>query len=131
MTLSTKELDSLLFLLEDPDQEVYTNVKKRLVSFGSQVIEKLESTADFTDNELVLKRVDNILVKIRFHHLKDKFQHWLDFETGNLLKGLNLICAYNYPGLNAEAIEELIKIEARNLVGIGREFFSYQNRHDI
>jgi len=115
MTLSTKELDSLIFLLEDPDTDIYNNVRERLVSYGSSVLEKLESTAEFSNNELVNKRVGEILTHIRFEDLQQKFQEWLDFEPGNLLKGLNLICTYNYPGLNFEAVEELIKIVKREV----------------
>ena len=36
------EIDALLRLLDDPDEQIYHQIEKRLLSYGAEVIEFLE-----------------------------------------------------------------------------------------
>ncbi len=40
---STREIDALLKLLDDPDQEVYTAISAKILDFGKDIIPNLES----------------------------------------------------------------------------------------
>jgi len=115
MDKSEKELNSLIYLLDDPDREIYSNVKTKLIGFGKQVLERLESTWEFTQDELVQERIEEIIHQINFEQLKGRFSEWLDADTHDLFDGINLVCTYQYPDLNFERIKSILRILKKDI----------------
>jgi len=68
---SKTEIESLLFLLDDPDPFVKESVKNRFEELGEKVVPLLDSFKAETKNELQKKHATDILHDITFRHLQE------------------------------------------------------------
>ncbi len=99
------EVDALLYLLEDPDKDVYAQIRSKILSYGSEILPELYDLGDESDNELILTRIAELKHAIHFNHIAYELEHWAEFESENLLKGLTLICSYQFQDLNIDMLE--------------------------
>lgn len=96
------EVDAVLYLLEDPDQEVFKHIKAKIISFGLEILPELDNIKENTQNSLVQKRISDIQHSIGYNNLCEDLNFWAQNNSDNLFKGISLICNYQYPGLNFE-----------------------------
>ena len=54
-----KEISALFHLIDDPDEEVFTTVSDRIISFGKEIIPNLESLWENTPAEDVQERIES------------------------------------------------------------------------
>ena len=64
--IDTKELSSLVKLLDDPDQEIYNRIREKLISFGPGVVHYLEGIWQQSMDTLMQERIEDIIHKIQF-----------------------------------------------------------------
>lgn len=100
----TNQQSALLYLLEDPDEQVFQQIKSKLVTLGDEMIPKLEEKWESSANELVQERIEDILQLINFRTFRYKLEHWVNSSENDLLSGVLLACEYAYPNLNNEDI---------------------------
>ena len=107
--INQSEVNALIKLVEDPDPHVYSHVKNKLISYGNDVLESIESTCLKTtkNNEHQLKLKD-IISQIRLSDLSDKLEKWKNSSNRDLLKGALIISQYQYPYIKESDIEEEI-----------------------
>lgn len=105
------ELKALINLLDDPDEEVFTHVKARLMNLGDKIIPMLESVWEMGDpfNNLVQTRIENIIHDIQFTNIKNAIINWAQNESNDLLKGVILVAKYQYPDLDEKQIYRKIE----------------------
>lgn len=70
--MNDKELESLIKLLDDPDAEVSQHVEERLLSYGNEVIEYLESAWEQSFDALLQERIENLVHKIQYNSVKNR-----------------------------------------------------------
>jgi regulator of sirC expression with transglutaminase-like and TPR domain len=104
--LKPSELKALINLLDDPDEEVYTHVKERLMNLGDEIIPMLENVWEMGDpfNNLVQTRIENIIHDIQFSIIKKALLDWAENDSEDLLKGIILVAKYQYPDLDEKVI---------------------------
>lgn len=109
-----KEISALFHLIDDPDEEVYTTVSSRIISFGKEIIPNLENLWESTNSEDVQERIETIIHKLHFRDLTEDFVNWK--KSGcDLLTGALLTARYHYPELQEiQAKQEIEKIR-RNI----------------
>jgi regulator of sirC expression with transglutaminase-like and TPR domain len=113
--LDDKELDSLIYLLEDTDETIVSQVEERLLSFGMDVIPFLEQKIFFLDNERQIHRVQLLLKKLKYDSLIDYFKIWVVEGATDLLGAVINIAGLKYPELDRQVIEnqiDKIKLDA-------------------
>jgi hypothetical protein len=111
---SSREINALLNLVDDPDEEVYITVEKRLMSYGSPVIPHLENLWENTLSEAVQERIEMIIHRIHYTDLKNELLQWYAGDR-ELLHGALLVAKYQYPELQTiKALQEIEKMR-RNL----------------
>ncbi|MDQ3192961.1 MAG: transglutaminase-like domain-containing protein [Bacteroidota bacterium] len=105
--MENKEIKALIDLLDDPDEEVYSHVKVKLLSFGEQIIPVLEHVWEMGDpfNNIIQTRIETIIHKIQFDNISGELTKWAKEGTNDLLTGAILIAKYQYPDLNEEKIK--------------------------
>lgn len=106
---NSKEINALIKLLDDPDQEVFTHVEKRLIEYGTQVIDYLENQWEHSLDTLLQERIENIVHKIQFNSVKEDLNLWFHSGAFDLLQGALAINRYQYPDLDEQKI--IIQIE--------------------
>ncbi len=112
--VENKEIKALFHLIDDPDEEVYTSVSDRIISFGKGIIPNLENLWENTLDEDLQERIELLIHKLHFRDLADDFKNW---KTGSaeLLQGAMLTAQYHYPEIQStQTLQEIEKLR-RNL----------------
>jgi regulator of sirC expression with transglutaminase-like and TPR domain len=104
MIENTKEIASLIRLLDDPDREIFTHVHNRLKSYGSDVIEYLEGAFGQAFDPIQQDRIANLVHEIQFGSVKNELQAWQQSGAFDLLQGAIIINKYQYPDLDEQKI---------------------------
>ncbi len=107
-SLSSVELSSLISLLDDPDENVFSQIREKLLSLGQEVIPHLESAWENSFDPLFQNRIENIIHKIQFDSIREDLHNWAMLGGQNLLFGTILIARYQYPDLHEEKIKKQI-----------------------
>ncbi len=110
MQMNTKEIASLIKLLDDPDPEVSQHVEDKLLTYGQEVIEYLENAWEQSFDAILQERIENLVHKIQFSAIKTELQLWSMSGAFDLLQGVLIINRYQYPDLDEQKI--INKIEA-------------------
>src|SRR5690554_325937 len=102
--LNEKELHALVSLLDDPDPEVKTHVKGKIISLANSIIPFLEEKWESSFNPDLQKEIEELVHELQFAMLKDRLAVWRDSDEQDLLTGLWLINTYQYPELEFEKL---------------------------
>lgn len=112
--IENEEIRALFHLIDDPDEEVFTTVSDRLVSFGRGILPNLENLFENTFDENLQRRIEMVIHKLNFRDLKDDMVKWKDGQA-DLIQGAIKVSKYLHPDFNYTAtIQEIEKIR-RNI----------------
>ncbi|MEO9004665.1 MAG: hypothetical protein ABI288_08000, partial [Ginsengibacter sp.] len=78
--LENKEISALFYLIDDPDDEVFSTVTERIISHGRSIIPNLEHLWENSADHQVQERIELIIHKLHFRDLTEEF---LDWKNGN------------------------------------------------
>jgi regulator of sirC expression with transglutaminase-like and TPR domain len=109
------EVNSLIRLLDDPDIEVYDHVHQKLLSFGMEAIEYLESAWEQAFDPIQQDRLANLVHEIQFDTLKNDLKLWHQGGAFDLLQGILVINRYQYPDLDEQKVINQIEAIKRDI----------------
>lgn len=112
---NNKEIDALIRLLDDQDNEVYQHVEEKLMSYGNDVIDYLETAWEKSFDAILQERIENLVHKIQFRNVKRELELWHIGGGFDLLQGLITINKYQYPDLDEQKIINEIEIIKRDI----------------
>ncbi len=98
--MDLKEIASLIRLLDDPDAEIAQHVEEKLLSYGNEVVEILESAWEQSFDAILQTRIENLVHKIQFQTVRRELQLWHLGGSFDLLQGMLIINKYQYPDLD-------------------------------
>ncbi len=108
--VENKEISALFHLIDDPDNDVYSTVSNKIISFGKAIIPNLEDLWENTINEEVQERIESLIHKLHFDDLTGDFVNWKNGSV-ELLQGALLIAQYHYPEMQSlQALQEIEKM---------------------
>ena len=113
--INETEVNSLIKLLDDPDQEIYNHVHEKLLSLGSEAIEYLESAFEQAFDSIQQERIANLVHEIQFGILKNDLKLWYQGGAFDLLQGILVINRYQYPDLDEQKIINQIEALKRDV----------------
>jgi regulator of sirC expression with transglutaminase-like and TPR domain len=99
-----KEIESLVKLLDDPDQEISQHVEERLLSYGYEIVGYLESVWEQSFDAILQERIENLVHKIQFSNVKTELKLWNLGGSFDLLQGVIAVNKYQYPDLDEQKI---------------------------
>lgn len=102
--MPVNKLDSLITLLDDPDDSVFNFVLEEIIKEDISLVDRLEHIWETSLDELVQKRIEFIIQKIQLKDTRKKIQNWANQETLDLFEGFFLISRYQYPELKLKSI---------------------------
>ena len=102
------EIASLVRLLDDPDENIFDQIKEKLMEIGPECIPSLEK-ARFEDNygDLFISRAEHLIHDIGFGTLKKVHEKWLKFPV-KLIDGVTQLDQYFFPNITASFIQHEI-----------------------
>lgn len=108
--MKSKEFKALLFLLDDPDLEVFGQVKDKILTLGSEVIESLEKEWGKNLNPLVQERIESLIYQLQVEQRLMRFIEWKDSYDQDLLRGLWLISTIQYPDYEFSDLKKEVEL---------------------
>jgi regulator of sirC expression with transglutaminase-like and TPR domain len=122
-----KELSALIRLLDEPDENIYLQIRTRILSFSYEAIYYLEEAWNHNLNPLAQKRIEIILHKLHFDKLVNDLSDWYTLGSSNLLRGYLLVSRYQYPNLDEDQIrKELEKIKMQIWLEMSSELTAFE-----
>jgi len=113
--INEKEIASLIKLLDDTDQEVYSLIENKLLTYGNEVINYLESAWEKSFDPILQERIENLVHKIQYQNVKEDLALWYQSGSFDLLRGILIINKYQYPDLNEQKIINQIEAIKRDV----------------
>jgi regulator of sirC expression with transglutaminase-like and TPR domain len=113
--INLTEVNSLIRLLDDPDPEIYNHVHEKLLSYGSEAIEYLESAFEQAFDAVQQERIANLVHEIQFGIIKTDLKLWHQGGAFDLLQGILIINRYQYPDLDEQKIINHIEAIKRDI----------------
>jgi regulator of sirC expression with transglutaminase-like and TPR domain len=98
--INDKELESLIKLLDDPDEEISQHVEQKLLTYGSEIIEYLENAWEQSFDAVLQERIENLVHKIQFQSVKKELELWYHGGSFDLLQGVIIVNRYQYPDID-------------------------------
>lgn len=113
--INLTEVNSLIRLLDDPDPEIYNHVHDKLLAYGSEAIEFLESAFEQAFDSIQQERIANLVHEIQFGIVKTDLKLWHQGGAFDLLQGILIINRYQYPDLDEQKIINHIEAIKRDV----------------
>ena len=109
-----KEITALLHLIDDPDEEVYSTVSDRIISFGKGIIPNLENLWEHTSDETLQERIELMIHRLHFKDLFEDFEYWKN-GSAELMQGAMLVARYHYPEIQESQTRQDLEKIRRNV----------------
>jgi len=113
--INEAEINSLIKLLDDPDQEIYNHVHEKLLTYGPTAITYLESAFEQAFDSIQQERIANLVHEIQFGILKQDLELWHQSGAFDLLRGALIINKYQYPDLDEQKVINQIEAIKRDI----------------
>ncbi|MDB5117132.1 MAG: Transglutaminase-like superfamily protein [Mucilaginibacter sp.] len=113
--INLTEVNSLIRLLDDPDPEIYTHVHEKLLSYGTEAIEHLESAFEQAFDAIQQERIADLVHEIQFGIVKNDLKLWHQSGAFDLLQGILIVNRYQYPDLDEQKIINQIEAIKRDI----------------
>ena len=112
---TNNEISALFQLIDDPDEEVFDAVSKKIVDYGNPIIPNLEHLWETTPNEEVQVRIELLIHRLHYQDLSDEFHQWNVSGHHDLLLGALMVCKFQYPDTNTTSVLQEIEKVRRNI----------------
>jgi regulator of sirC expression with transglutaminase-like and TPR domain len=113
--IDPKEINSLIKLLDDPDREIFEHIHEKLLSYGGEAIEYLESAWEQAFDAIQQERIANLVHEIQFRIVKEELKLWYQGGSFDLLQGVLTINKYQYPDLDEQKVINHIEAIKRDI----------------
>jgi regulator of sirC expression with transglutaminase-like and TPR domain len=108
------EIKALLHLIDDPDEDVYTTVSEKILSFGKEIIPNLEHLWENIHDEEAQERIETLIHRVHYRELTADFVQWKNNPV-DLMTGALTVARYTYPDLQPQQIWQEIEKLRRNI----------------
>ena len=112
---TNKEISALFHLIDDPDDEVFDAVSKKIVDYGMPIIPNLEHLWETTPDEEVQNRIELLIHRLHYRDLNENFRQWNVSGHHDLMLAALLVCKYQYPDLSSTPVLQEIEKIRRNI----------------
>lgn len=102
-----KELDALVRLIDEPNEEMYIEIRHKVLSYGSQAIPVLEEAWVNTLGENDSDRIEDLIENIRRKDFYDLYNRWCADGGNNIWEGYSIIMQYIFPEMDMDACNSI------------------------
>jgi regulator of sirC expression with transglutaminase-like and TPR domain len=103
-----KEIEALIYLLDDTDDEVIEQVQERLMSLGDEALMVLEEVLYQLEESIQIERVQGLIKKLKFDKNIQYFSIWKQTGAEDLLGAVIEIARIRFPDIERQEIENAI-----------------------
>jgi len=103
------KIQALISLLDDPDERVFSDIRKQLFMLGPSVIPFLENAWEKGFDPILQQRVENLIHAIQFSRVKDQLLVWKQSGAENLMEGALIVASYQYPEIDRQKVYDTLE----------------------
>ncbi|WP_321297060.1 transglutaminase family protein [Marinifilum fragile] len=107
--MNENKLTALLSLLDDPTPEIYKRIENELINLPVSAIPQLEDYWLDSKSTLLQERLEQVINKIQFTHVKNELITWGKTDSQNLIEGAILVNKSYNPNLITDSIRKEIE----------------------
>jgi regulator of sirC expression with transglutaminase-like and TPR domain len=111
----TKEISALLNLIDDPDEEVFGAVSKKIIGYGRIIIPNLEHLWENTPDEDTQDRIELLIHRLHYMDLTEDFRQWSISGHHDIMVGSLLAAKFQYPELSTTPVLQEVEKLRRNI----------------
>lgn len=108
MKQNQENIDALLSLLDEQDKETYTQIEKEILSLGNTVSSHLSKLEEQTQSEIIKKRSQNLMQKIRYNQCISEFKTWIIQNNHYNWDFIYILSEFCDPSFNRKETEKII-----------------------
>jgi regulator of sirC expression with transglutaminase-like and TPR domain len=126
--IESKEIASLIRLVEDPDEHIFAHIRDKILSFGYEAIPFLEDSWEHSDYGMLFQaRVTQLVHDIQFMGTKEALRNWIDSREKDLMQGAIIIAKYQYAELQESIVyDEIEKLKKAIWLEINHKQTAYE-----
>jgi len=109
------ELNALISLLDEPNDNMFGQIKDKLMVYGMDAVPHLENAWENSFDSIIQDRIEDIIHNIQQKDLKNELIHWKENNHYDLLTGFYLVSKYQYPDIDEKEIKEQVEIIKRDV----------------
>lgn len=94
---ATDTLDTLLFLADEPDDNLYDYITKAILSYGEKALPSLHSKLHESDDVVLRRRLKSMIEIIERQDVIDKLKLWKQKREYDLMEPCFILAKYRYP----------------------------------
>lgn len=99
-----KELKALISLLDEPDTEIYEQIRQKIFAYGTDALVVLEDSWEQSFDPMLQERIEAIIHKIQLNDLQAGLSSWAQLDSDDLMKGFMMAARFQYPDLDSEKV---------------------------
>ncbi len=103
--MDEQKLKSLINLLDDPDESVFSFVFDEIIKEDVGLVDRLEHIWETSLDDLVQKRIELIIQQLQLRDTKERIKNWANQQILDLFEGAFLIARYQYPELKLKSVQ--------------------------
>jgi regulator of sirC expression with transglutaminase-like and TPR domain len=109
LTMYHTEVNALISLIEDPDENIYRQVKSEIIGYGERIIPQLEQYWELSDlGPLFHERIEELISSIQYDGVYTRLKNWKESGADDLLEGALIINRYQYPGYDEDELRDKV-----------------------
>jgi regulator of sirC expression with transglutaminase-like and TPR domain len=112
---TNKEISALFHLIDDPDEEVFDAVSRKIVDYGKPIIPNLEHLWETTPDGQTQERIELLIHRLHYRDLTEDFRQWNVSGHHDLMLGAMLVCKFQFPDLSTTPVLQEIEKVRRNI----------------
>lgn len=109
------ELQALISLIDEPSENMFDQVRKKILFYGIDAVPFLEDAWDNSFDHSIQERIENIIHNIQQTNLQAELSSWKIKNHLDLFKGFFLVSKYQYPDLKEDEIREKITLIEKDI----------------
>lgn len=113
--IDQKELNNLIYLLDDTDLDIIRQVEDKILSLGIEAITFLEDAAKAEEELIRLERVQTLIRRLKRDSIVNELKLWSVQDEPDLLQGMLILERIEFPYVDEAEINrqlEKIKLDA-------------------
>lgn len=108
--MSVSQINALISLIEDPDEDIFVQVREEIISCGENALPLLRHYWEMHSyGDLFHERIEHLIKHIQFKEVKKGLEDWKKSPEQDLLEGAILINSFQYPLYDPEEIRSTIQ----------------------
>jgi regulator of sirC expression with transglutaminase-like and TPR domain len=102
--LNTKEINALIYLLDDNDKEIFATVSEKIMELGNPIIPALENAWETSSDLNFQEKLENLIQEIQYRSVSHDLYNWCLTGATDLLNGAVIVAQSKYPDLQLNQI---------------------------